>query len=113
MLPYTRKNGIHVKYLPPLFNIISHVFPFLCTKRYEKPHKQKSATHKKWLPRMCFGKYFQNFDLPNVKCGSCRFVSYNSTPPSDGVRNWNVVLPSLLVMRKSVSVIMSMPSRRS
>ena len=41
------------------------------------------------------------------------FVYYSSTPPSLGVRNWNVVLPSLLVIRKSVSAIMSMPMRMS
>jgi len=38
---------------------------------------------------------------------------YSSTPPSLGVRNWKVVLPSALVMRKSVCVMMSMPSNRS
>ena len=34
---------------------------------------------------------------------------YSSTPPSLGVRNWKVVLPSLFVMRKSVLRITSMP----
>ena len=38
---------------------------------------------------------------------------YSSTPPLLGVRNWNVVFPSLLVMRKSVWVIMSIPISRS
>ena len=38
---------------------------------------------------------------------------YNFTPPSLGERNWNVVLASLLVMTKSVSVMMSMPRRMS
>lgn len=38
---------------------------------------------------------------------------YSSTPPSLGVRNWKVVLPSLFVMRKSVSVMMSIPMSMS
>ena len=41
----------------------------------------------------------------DVNLSSC----YSSTPPSLGVRNWKVVLPSALVMRKSVRVMMSMP----
>ena len=45
----------------------------------------------------------------DVNLSSC----YSSTPPSLGVRNWKVVLQSLLVMRKSVCVMMSMPSKRS
>ena len=45
----------------------------------------------------------------DVNLSSC----YSSTPPSLGVRNWKVVLPSALVMRKSVCVMMSMPSKRS
>ena len=34
----------------------------------------------------------------DVNLSSC----YSSTPPSLGVRNWKVVLPSLLVMRKFI-----------
>ena len=41
------------------------------------------------------------------------FLAYSSTPPSLGVRNWNVVFPSALVMRKSVRLITSMLSRTS
>ena len=41
----------------------------------------------------------------DVNLSSC----YSSTPPSLGVRNWKVVLPSALVMRKSVLRITSIP----
>ena len=38
---------------------------------------------------------------------------YSSTPPSLGVRNWNVVMLSLLVMRKSPNTMTSIPMRTS
>ena len=90
----------------------SSLFISFVWQRYEKRHKKPSAKPGNRVPRVKVLNYLKKVAL------FFRFErdisgSYNSTLPSLGVRNWNVVFPSLLVMRKSPKTMTSMPMSTS
>lgn len=85
---------------------IDMLFDELEESRRKMPRGQVSG--------ICISSIFLIAEIPSRLMSFCGlFLAYSSTPPSLGVRNWNVVFPSALVMRKSPKTMTSMPMSTS